>query len=81
MAVIAIECTAKGLRAIKHYREVNEIKYTLLKSNDDVKENYQVSSFPVFYLIDENRKFVHVSKGYAEGTTAEKLKKIIHQYL
>jgi thiol-disulfide isomerase/thioredoxin len=81
LAVIAIECTAKSVRAIKHYREVNEIKYPLLKSNDEVKENYQVSSFPVFYLMDENREVVHVSKGYAEGTTDEKLKKIIHQYI
>lgn len=81
LSVIAIECTAKSVRAIKHYREVNKIKYPLLKSNDEVKENYQVSSFPVFYLIDENRKVVHVSKGYAKGTTDEKLKKIIHQYI
>ncbi|MFO7829770.1 MAG: TlpA disulfide reductase family protein [Bacteroidales bacterium] len=81
LAVIAIECTAKSVRAIKHYREVNEIIYPLLKSNHDVKENYQVSSFPVFYLIDENREVVHISKGYAEGTTDEKLKKIIHQYI
>jgi len=81
LAVIAIECTAKSVRAIKHYREVNEIKYPLLKSNDEVKENYQVSSFPAFYLIDENREVVHVSKGYAEGKTDEKLKKIIHQYI
>jgi len=81
LAVIAIECTAKSVRAIKHYCEVNEIKYPLLKSNDEVKENYQVSSFPVFYLIDENREIVHVSKGYAEGTTDEKLKNIIHQYI
>lgn len=81
VAVIAIECTAKSVRAIKHYREVNEIKYPLLKSNDEVKENYQVSSFPVFYLMDENWEVVHVSKGYAEGTTDEKLKKIIHQHI
>ncbi|MEA2107588.1 MAG: redoxin domain-containing protein [Bacteroidota bacterium] len=74
VAIIAIECTAKSVRAIKHYREVNEIKYPLLKSNDEVKENYQVSSFPVFYLMDENREVVHVSKGYADMPKEQRMR-------
>jgi len=81
LEVIAIECTTKSLRALQHYREVNKISYPLLQSGGNIKKDYQISSFPGFFLIDENRNIVHVSKGFAEGQTDASIYKIIQEHL
>ena len=80
-AFVAIECTANSLNALKSYQDRNSINYRLLYSNDEVLKDYSISSYPVFFILDENRTIKEVITGYGEGTTDNKIKSVISELI
>ncbi len=78
---MAIECTANSLNALKNYQERNSINYRFLFSTEDVLKDYSISSYPVFFILDENRIIKEVITGYGEGTTDNKIKSAINELI
>ena len=78
---VAIECTTKSLRALKHYRDKNKINYAFIQSSEQVLKDYAVSSFPIFYFLDENREIVKIIRGYSEGKTDKEINSILNEMI
>ena len=66
---ISIETWSKNMEGLKRYKQKNEFNFRFLKSIDEVTKSYDVSSVPVFFIIDENRIIRKVIKGYSKGIT------------
>jgi thiol-disulfide isomerase/thioredoxin len=78
---VAIECTANSLDALKRYQDKNSISYRLLFSTEDVRKDYSISSYPVFFILDENRIVKDVITGYGEGKTDDIIKSAINELI
>lgn len=78
---VAIECSSKSTRALEDYKTRNNFNYKFLLSTKDVLKDYSISSFPVFYILDENRTIKKVINGYGEGSTDKEIKAIINSLL
>jgi hypothetical protein len=46
-----------------------------------VLEGYSIRSFPVFFILDENRIVRNVIYGYGKGSTEEEIKNIINEMI
>ena len=57
----------------------NHFDYKFLLSTDEVRKDYSISSFPVFFILDENHVIKKVINGYGKGTTDEEIRKIINE--
>lgn len=66
---ISIETWSKNMEGLKRYKQKNEFNFRFLKSTDEVTKSYEVSSVPVFFIIDENRIIRKVIHGYNKGNT------------
>lgn len=66
---VAIESTSNNTNALKNYMERNDFEYKFLLSTKEVLKNYSINSFPVFFILDENRVIKNVIYGYGKGTT------------
>ena len=80
-ALVAIECTSKNLNALSSYMGRNQFDYTFLQADKDVLRNYSISSYPVFFILDQNRVIREIIKGYAEGATDERIRFTIDKLL
>jgi len=78
---VSIETWSKNADGIKRYKERNEINYKFLKSNKQVNETYNVTSVPVFYILDENRVIRDVIHGYSKSITDETIIKNINELI
>ncbi len=78
---VAIECTSRNTNVLKSYMNRNDFEYTFLLSTKKVLKNYSISSFPVFYILDENRIVRNVIYGYGKGSTDKKIKTIINEMI
>ena len=75
---VAIECTSRNTNVLKKYMSRNDFEYKFLLSTKDVRNSYSITSYPVFFILDENRVIKNVLNGYGQGTTDEKIKAIIN---
>jgi thioredoxin-related protein len=71
---VAIECTSKNTNALKSYKQRNDFDYTFLLSTKEVLNAYSITSFPVFFILDEKRTIVHVLNGYGSGSTDKEIR-------
>jgi thiol-disulfide isomerase/thioredoxin len=78
---VAIECTSKNMNALISYMKHNQFDYKFLQADNEVIENYSVSSFPVFYLLDGERVVREVIRGYAESVTDETIRSAVNRLL
>lgn len=78
---VAIECTANSLRALQFYQNKNAINYKFLKSTKAVLKDYEIVSFPMFFILDKDRVIRKVFNGYGESSTDKKIKDAIDELL
>lgn len=78
---VAIECSTNSLRALQFYRNKNAINYKFLKSTKAVLKDYEITYFPVFFILDENRVIRNATSGYGEITTDKMIKDTIDELL
>lgn len=74
---VAIECTANSLRALQFYQNKNAINYKFLKSTKAVLMNYEIVSYPVFFILDKDRVIREIFNGYGEDTTEKEIRNTI----
>jgi len=78
---VAIECTSKNTNVLKGYMERNDFEYKFLLLTKEVKKSYSINSFPVFFILDENRIIRNVIYGYGKGSTDDEIKTIINEMI
>ncbi len=67
--VVSIEGFIHRYDVLKRYLTKNDIDYKFLMSTDKVTQGYNVSSIPVFFILDEEKVVRKVFYGYREGVT------------
>lgn len=78
---VAIECSSSNTNVLKSYMNRNEFDYKFLLSTKEVLKSYSINSFPVFFILDENRIIRNVIFGYGRGSTDAELKSIINKLI
>ena len=78
---VAIECTANNLRALQFYQNKSAINYTFLKSVKAALKDYDITSFPVFFILDKDHVIKNVFNGYSEEVTDNKIRETINQLM
>jgi thiol-disulfide isomerase/thioredoxin len=78
---VAIECTSKNTNVLKSYMARNDFDYKFLLSTKDVLKKYSITSFPVFFILDENRNITNVINGYRQEKTDKKIKTLINDLI
>jgi thiol-disulfide isomerase/thioredoxin len=78
---VAIECTANSLRALQFYQNKNAINYKFLKSTKEVLKDYEIASYPVFFILDKDRVIRKIFNGYGQTTTDKEIRDIIDKLL
>lgn len=73
---VSIETWSNNIEGIKRYHQRNELNFKFLKSNDEVNESYNISSVPVFFVLDENRIIRNVLFGYAKSSNSHIIESI-----
>lgn len=71
LAVISIETFNKKPDYIKHYIELYGIDYSYLMVNESVKEEYNVSSVPHFFILDKSKVVQKEILGFKKGETEQ----------
>ncbi len=59
----------------------NDFNYTFLLSNDEVLKKYFITSFPVFFILDENRIITNVINGYRPRETDKEIRTAINDLI
>lgn len=80
-ALVAIECTSKNLNSLRNYMSRNQFDYTFLQADRETLNNYTIGSYPVFFILDQERVIREIIKGYAEGPTDERIRFAINDLL
>ncbi len=80
-ALVAIECTSTNLNSLRNYMNRNQIDYTFLQADKEVLNNYSIGSYPVFFILDQERIIREIIKGYAEGATDERIRFTVNKML
>jgi thiol-disulfide isomerase/thioredoxin/uncharacterized protein YqkB len=78
---VAIECTANNLRALQFYQNKNAINYKFLKTTKTVLKDYEIASYPVFFILDQERIIRKVINGYGKETTDKEIRKTIEKLM
>jgi thiol-disulfide isomerase/thioredoxin len=78
---VAIECSSRNANVLKSYMVRNNFDYTFLLSTKEVLKSYSITSFPVFFILDENRIVRNVIFGYGKGTTDQEIKTKINELI
>jgi thiol-disulfide isomerase/thioredoxin len=78
---VAIECTANSLRALQFYQNKNAINYKFLKSAKTVLKDYEIASYPVFFILDKDRVIRKIFNGYGQTTTDKEIRDTIDKLL
>lgn len=79
--LVAIEVTSKNSDVVKRYKDRNDITYKFLPSTEAVRQDYSITSFPVFFILDENREIKQVLNGYGKGSTDKKIINLINDHI
>ena len=80
-ALVAIECTSKNMNALRYYMNRNQFDYTFLQADKEVLDNYSIGSYPVFFILDQNRIIREIIKGYSEVATDERIRFTVNKLL
>jgi thiol-disulfide isomerase/thioredoxin len=75
---VAIECSSRNTNVLNGYKHRNDFEYTFLLSTKEVLKNYSINSFPVFFILDENRIIREVIYGYGTGNTDREIINLIN---
>lgn len=78
---VAIECTSKNTNVLKSYMIRNDFNYKFLLSNEEVLKKYSITSFPVFFILDNNRRITNVINGYGQGKTDKEIRTLINDLI
>ena len=78
---ISIETWSKNIEVFKRYEQNNGFNFKFLKSTDEVSRSYQVSSVPIFFIIDGDRIIRKVINGYSRGSTDHEIIESIENIL
>lgn len=78
---VAIECTSRNTNVLITYMNRNHFDYKFLLSTKEVLKSYSIGSFPVFFILDENRIVRKVIYGYGKGSTDNEIKTIINEMI
>jgi thiol-disulfide isomerase/thioredoxin len=78
---VAIESTSKNANVLKSYMNRNNFNYKFLLSNSEVLKDYSITSFPIFFILDKDRKTVGVINGYAQKKTDNEIRKLINDLI
>ncbi len=78
---VAIECSTQNIEALKRYSDKNSIQYKFLHSTKTVLNDYQITGFPVFFILDSENIVRHVINGYAVDKTDNEITQKINQML
>jgi len=78
---VAIESTCRNTNVLKNYMNRNDFEYKFLLSTKEVKKSYSINSFPVFFILDENRIIKNVINGYGKGNTDNEIRNIINELI
>ncbi|MDQ3393960.1 MAG: TlpA family protein disulfide reductase [Bacteroidota bacterium] len=80
---VSIETWSSNLTTILNYRNKNQLNYKYLKSNEDIKKQYQNEGegVPQFYILDQNRVIRKEIKGYNGEVTDMEIRDSIEELL
>lgn len=78
---ISIETWSNNIEGLKRYQQNNGLNFKFLKATDEVTKAYNVSSVPVFFIIDENRIVRKIINGYSKEITDKEIIESIDKYL
>lgn len=78
---VAIECTSNSSKALRMYMENNQFNYKFLLANRNVLKDYAIGSYPVFYILNQNRVIVDIIYGYSKESTDQEIKNSINKLL
>ncbi len=78
---VVIECTSKNTNVLKSYMSRNDFNYKFLLSNNEVLKKYSITSFPVFFILDKNRKITNMVNGYGSKKTDNEIRRLINDLL
>ncbi len=59
----------------------NDFNYTFLLSNEEVLKKYSITSFPFFFILDENRIITNVINGYRPRETDKEIRTAINDLI
>lgn len=79
--VISIETWNNNIEGIKRYKEKNQIDFKFLQSNSNITKSYNISSVPIFFILDENRIIRNIIEGYDKNTTDSEITQLIERLL
>jgi thiol-disulfide isomerase/thioredoxin len=77
----AIESTSNNTNVLTNYMNRNGFEYKFLLSTKEVLKSYSINSFPVFFILDENRVIRNVINGYGKGTTDSEIIAAINELI
>lgn len=78
---VAIESTSNNLKALRNYMDKNQFNYKFLLANKKVLQDYSINSYPVFFILDENRMIKEVINGYGTETTDNEIRAAINRLI
>jgi len=79
--LIAIEGFNHNSNVLLHYKQINKFDYEFLVSNNELTNSYNVTSVPVFFILDNNHIIRKIIRGYSLGTTDQEVKDIINMMI
>lgn len=80
LTIIGIDAVDKDKEALKHFVSISGINYPIFIDEENVSQDYQVTSCPTLYLINKEGKIIFVENGFDESSGSE-LEKIIKDNL
>jgi len=78
---VSIETWSNNIEGLKRYQQMNGFNFKFLKSEPSVTKNYNITSVPTFFILDENRIIRKVLNGYGKGTTDKEIRDTIDELL
>jgi thiol-disulfide isomerase/thioredoxin len=78
---VSIESWTKNTNVLKNYKNKNSFEYMFLMSTDEVTRDYNISSVPVFFILDKNHVIKEIINGYGEGSTDIEIRDAIDKIL
>jgi len=78
---IAIETWSDNIDGLKRYRDKNKMNFVFLNGDESIMADYDISSVPVFFILDESRVIRKVIYGYSEESTDRDILSIINELI
>jgi len=78
---ISIETWSKNIEGLIRYRDRNEMNFKFIRANEQIRKDYDISSVPVFFLLDKDRIIRKVINGYGKTSTDETIIKKINELI